>query len=72
MIDFDSSTQASTEDEMTCGCREPTLKELLSDSIVEAVMRADDVDPERLDAMLSRIASELQADGRIELAHSSH
>ncbi|MGH6771308.1 MAG: hypothetical protein ACRECO_20070 [Xanthobacteraceae bacterium] len=49
---------------MACDCREPTLKEILSDSIVAAIMQADDVDPERLDAMLSMIASELAADGR--------
>jgi hypothetical protein len=52
---------------MACDYREPTLKEILSDSIVAAVMQADDVDPERLDAMLTRIASELEADGRARL-----
>ena len=41
--------------------REPTLEEMLSDSIVEAVMRADAVDPDELDAMLGRIARTLRA-----------
>jgi hypothetical protein len=36
--------------------REPTLDEILSDSIVEAVMRADSVDPKELRALLVRIA----------------
>jgi hypothetical protein len=41
--------------------REPTLDEILSDSIVEAVMRADAVDPDELDAMLARIARTLRS-----------
>jgi hypothetical protein len=40
---------------------EPTLEEILSDPIVEAVMQADDVDPNELDAMLGDIASRLRA-----------
>ena len=43
--------------------REPTLREILSDPIVEAVMRADCVDPGRLADMLGWIADERQADG---------
>ena len=35
--------------------REPTLKEILSDSIVTALMQADGVDPVELEAMLTRI-----------------
>ena len=35
--------------------REPTLKEILSDSIVTALMSADGVDPLELEAMLTRI-----------------
>ena len=35
--------------------REPTLKDMLSDSIVRAVMEADGVDPQELEAMLARI-----------------
>ena len=40
---------------------EPTLQEMLSDPIVQAVMRADSVDPGRLADMLGWIADELQA-----------
>ncbi len=44
------------------GCyREPTLDEILSDSIVEAVMQADAVDPDELGAMLGQIARTLRA-----------
>ena len=35
--------------------REPTLEEMLSDSIVRAVMAADGVDPQELEAMLSPV-----------------
>ena len=35
--------------------REPTLKEILSDSIVKALMSADGVDPLELEAMLTQI-----------------
>ncbi len=35
--------------------REPTLKEILSDSIVMALMSADGVDPLELEAMLRQI-----------------
>jgi len=41
--------------------REPTLHDILSDPIVEAVMRADSVDPGRLTDMLGWIADELEA-----------
>ena len=41
--------------------REPTLDEILSDSIVEAVMQADAVDPEALGVMLGQIARTLRA-----------
>jgi hypothetical protein len=36
--------------------REPTLEEILSDSIVEAVMQADAVDPNELRVMFGKIA----------------
>jgi len=36
--------------------REPTLGDILSEPIVEAVMQADGVDPQELKAMLTRIA----------------
>jgi hypothetical protein len=41
--------------------REPTLDEILSDSIVEAVMQADAVDPDELGVMLGRVARALRA-----------
>ena len=37
--------------------REPALSEILSDSIVKALMNADRVDPIALEAMLRRIAA---------------
>jgi hypothetical protein len=40
---------------MICRQRELTLKEILSDPIVTALMRADCVDPLELEAMLTRI-----------------
>jgi hypothetical protein len=36
--------------------REPTIAEILSDSSVRAMMEADAVDPNELEAMLRRIA----------------
>lgn len=42
--------------------REPTLDEILSDSIVEALMRADAVDPNELGVMLGRVARALRAE----------
>jgi len=41
--------------------REPTLDEILSDSIVEAVMQADAVDPDEFGVMLGQIARTLRA-----------
>ena len=35
--------------------REPTLKEILSDSIITALMEADGVDPDELEAMMRTI-----------------
>ena len=45
--------------------REPTIAEILSDSIVKAMMRADGVDPEMLERDLRSIAQTMQsnADG---------
>jgi len=40
--------------------REPTLEDMLSDSIVKAVMRADAVDPDELGAMLGKVALALR------------
>ena len=36
--------------------REPTLEEILADSIVRAVMEADGVDPDALEAMLKGVS----------------
>lgn len=47
--------------EESAAFREPTLQELLSDSIVEAVMKADAVDPAQLAAMLAGVARALRA-----------
>jgi hypothetical protein len=41
--------------------RELTLDEILSDSIVEAVMQADAVDPDELGTLLGQIARALRA-----------
>jgi hypothetical protein len=41
--------------------REPTLKEILSDSVTRDVMEADGVDPHELEAMLSVVAGRLGA-----------
>ena len=46
-------------------CRgEPTIAEILSDSIVQAVMEADGVDPKRLEALLRSMAQNLLAEVR--------
>jgi hypothetical protein len=52
--------------------REPTLEEILSDSIVQAVMQADAVDPEELDAMLGRVAHALRAAAPVRRASPSY
>ncbi len=39
--------------------REPTITEILSDSIVKAVMEADGVDPDVLEAQLRNMARRL-------------
>ncbi len=41
--------------------REPTLRDILSDSIVIDVMQADGVDPQKLEAALRQMASDLRA-----------
>ena len=43
--------------------REPTIAEILSDSIIEAMMRADGVDPEMLERDLRSIAQTMQSNG---------
>jgi hypothetical protein len=39
--------------------REPTIKEILSDSLIRTMMRADGVDPNELEAMLTLTAHRL-------------
>jgi hypothetical protein len=39
--------------------REPTMREILSDPIVRAVMRADNVDPQALERRLRSVAAKL-------------
>jgi hypothetical protein len=43
---------------------EPSLEDMLSDPIVQAVMRADGVDRRALDDLLSEIARERRAAGK--------
>ena len=45
---------------MSCRCREATLEEILSDPIVRALMAADGVDHDELEAMLRRVALRLR------------
>ncbi|MPZ41151.1 MAG: hypothetical protein GEU95_24510 [Rhizobiales bacterium] len=47
---------------------EPTLEEILSDSIVEAIMQADAVDPDELAVMLRTVARTLRAAASVERA----
>jgi len=42
--------------------REPSLEDILSDPIVKAVIDADDVDTNELDAMLRRVAHKRRVD----------
>jgi hypothetical protein len=48
--------------------REPTITEILSDSIVRSLMRADGVDPNELEAMLRRMSTAIGTaqDGKYE------
>ena len=43
--------------------REPTIAEILSDSMVKAMMRADGVDPEMLERDLRSVAQTMQSNG---------
>jgi hypothetical protein len=49
---------------MSFGRGEPTIAEILSDSIVQAVMEADGADPKRLEALLRSMAQNLLAEVR--------
>jgi hypothetical protein len=44
---------------MRCRRREASLKEIVSDPIVRAVMEADGVTPRELEAMLRRVAKRM-------------
>jgi hypothetical protein len=54
-----------TASPMTCSFREPTITEMLSDSIVMAMMAADGVDPIALEAQLRGMAQSAAADRRV-------
>ena len=43
--------------------RDPTITEIMSDSIIKALMKADRIDPEALDAQLRSMARELSNSG---------
>jgi hypothetical protein len=45
--------------------REPTIAEILSDSLVKVVMRADGVDPEMLERDLRSMAQMIETNSRI-------
>jgi hypothetical protein len=45
--------------------REPTIAEILSDSLVRVVMRADGVDPEMLERNLRSMAQMIEMNSRI-------
>ena len=45
--------------------REPTIAEILSDSLVKVVMRADGVDPEMLERNLRSMAQMIETNSRI-------
>jgi hypothetical protein len=50
-------------DPMSWCYREPTIAEMLSDSMVRSLMKADGVDPCELEAMLRQIAAAQSRDG---------
>jgi hypothetical protein len=43
------------------GCREPSIKEMLADPVVRALMSADGVHADELEALLCSVASLLRA-----------
>jgi hypothetical protein len=49
--------------------REPTITEILSDSIVKAMMRADGVDPKMLERDLRIMALTVQGSARVAENH---
>jgi hypothetical protein len=49
------------EPQMRWSGREPTIAEILSDSIVRALMKADGIDPVAVEAQLRSMAHDLSA-----------
>jgi hypothetical protein len=47
---------------VNCCQSEPTLEDILSDSIIKAVMKADGVDPHQLAAMLKEVGRRCAGD----------
>jgi hypothetical protein len=45
--------------------REPTIAEILSDSLVKVVMRADGVDPQKLERDLRSMAQMIETNSRV-------
>jgi len=50
--------------------REPTIAEILSDSMIKAMMRADGVDPEMLERDLRSVAQTIEANSLMPLRSS--
>jgi hypothetical protein len=55
------------EHRMSLHCREPRLEEMLADSIIQAVMEADGVDPGELEAELRQTAALLHPTRRTSI-----
>ena len=55
------------EHRMSLHCREPRLEEMLADSIIQAVMEADGVDPGELEAELQQTAALLNPTRRTSI-----
>jgi hypothetical protein len=47
--------------------REPTIAEILSDSLVKVVMRADGVDPDMLERDLRSVAQMIETNSRVAM-----
>jgi hypothetical protein len=56
---------------MSLHCREPRLEEMLADSIIQAVMKADGVDRGELEAELRQTGALLDAMRRTSLPRTS-
>jgi hypothetical protein len=60
------------EHRMSLHCREPRLEEMLADSIIQAVMEADGVDPGELEAELRQTAALLHQPGALQFHRHRH